>query len=286
MSQPKELAAQLHQVETLGTITTAFEGIAAARIIEIKDSVINSRGFFNEMWHIYSLLRVKQSQSEQQRILKSSKSDHKHTLLIGITSESRFSGSIDEQIVKQLAKVTDRKTTDIVLFGRHGVRLLQEYNLTPKLVVPLPDNAEKIDVSPVTDLLPHYDRKLVYYQSFVNLSTQHVKAIELQDLVQTLSDAQAKHRDEDLIYLDRYIVEPDQDTVIDYLQSIMVSIGLNQVIWESKLAQYASRFTAMAHANQRVKDLQTELKLDYLRARRQIRDTQLKETIVARNLLR
>lgn len=283
MSQPKQLLAQLQQVETLSTITTAFEGIASTRIVEIKDSVINSRQFFDELWHIYSLLRVKDDQAAADKQAPK-KSTQKPSLVIGITSESRFSGLIDQAIIKRLAHEVDPHKADIILFGRNGVRLLQDYNLTPKLVIPLPDSSEKIDITPVANLIPQYDQKLVYYQSFVNLSTQRVAVIELQDLVQTMSETPTKQTDQNLIYLEHYIVEPDQATVIEYLQSIMVGIGLNQVIWESRLAQYASRFTAMAHANQKAKELKEDLRLDYLRARRQMRDERLKETVLARKL--
>jgi F0F1-type ATP synthase gamma subunit len=59
----------------------------------------------------------------------------------------------------------------------------------------------------------------------------------------------------------------------------MMSIALSQVILESKLAQYASRFRAMSAASDRANETFTETKLNYNRARRGLKDERLKEII-------
>ena len=59
----------------------------------------------------------------------------------------------------------------------------------------------------------------------------------------------------------------------------MLNIALIQVILESKLAQYASRFQAMSEAHNRAKESVSELKMVYSRSIRNQKDERLKEII-------
>ena len=46
------------QIGTITDLTGIFESIASIRISKIKDKVTRSQVFFDELWHIYSQLRV------------------------------------------------------------------------------------------------------------------------------------------------------------------------------------------------------------------------------------
>jgi len=67
--------------------------------------------------------------------------------------------------------------------------------------------------------------------------------------------------------------------VVAHLERSMMQIALSQVILDSKLAQYASRFRAMSMAKDRANDLQTDLSIMYNRTKRRIQDERLKEMI-------
>jgi F-type H+-transporting ATPase subunit gamma len=77
-----------------------------------------------------------------------------------------------------------------------------------------------------------------------------------------------------------YIFEPSTFAVIDHLERSMLSIMTSQIILESKLAQYASRFRAMSAANDRSKETLSDLQMAFYRAKRAIADERLKEIIV------
>jgi len=82
-----------------------------------------------------------------------------------------------------------------------------------------------------------------------------------------------------------YLFEPSVDDVVRYLESVMMEIALSQVILESRLAQYASRFTAMSAAKKRARELQVELAMSFNRARRGEADDRIKEIVNAMNAL-
>jgi F0F1-type ATP synthase gamma subunit len=59
----------------------------------------------------------------------------------------------------------------------------------------------------------------------------------------------------------------------------MMQIAISQLILNSKLAQYASRFRAMSASHQRADESKTELHLMFNRSKRMIKDERLKESI-------
>ena len=59
----------------------------------------------------------------------------------------------------------------------------------------------------------------------------------------------------------------------------MLQITLAQVVLESKLAQYASRFRAMSSAHKKAKDASSDLDRELNHAKRAIKDERAKEII-------
>jgi F-type H+-transporting ATPase subunit gamma len=106
---------------------------------------------------------------------------------------------------------------------------------------------------------------------------QDVKRIDIGSAVQT----QGKHASpsEDVINEQNYIFEPSAYDVISHLERSMLKIALAQLIFDSKLAQYASRFRAMTAANEKADETLTDLNFLFNRTRREVRDERLKEII-------
>ncbi len=58
MSRQQDIERSLKTMGTMAEISSVFEGIASMRIAKIKNQVLQATEFFNELWHIYSQLRV------------------------------------------------------------------------------------------------------------------------------------------------------------------------------------------------------------------------------------
>jgi F0F1-type ATP synthase gamma subunit len=107
--------------------------------------------------------------------------------------------------------------------------------------------------------------------------TQEIKQIRLSAAVMERG-SQVGDSDE-VINEDTYIFEPSTYAVVDHLENSMMQITLSEVILESKLAQYASRFKAMSLARSRAEENFSEVDGLYKRAHRQEKDERLKETV-------
>jgi ATP synthase F1 gamma subunit len=272
---PNEIERDERSIATLVELTNVFEGIASMRIAQIKNQVQQATLYFNDLWHIYSQIRVDnlfrfgRSQSDEEVLDKD--------LYIIITAEGGFSGDIDQKLVKYMAETYDKQKHDILVIGHHGAMQLAQRGISFIKYFKLQKKDENINVTPIIRYVKKYQKTTVYYQEYVSLMVQDVKKIELSAAVA----AQGKETTdpEEIITGDNTIFEPSMYQVVDHLETTMLQIAVSQLILDSKLAQYASRFRAMSASHTRAQESKDELHLEYNRAKRAIKDQRLKEII-------
>lgn len=268
-----ELAREEEAMTTLVELTGAFEGIASMRIAQIKNQVQQSTKFFNELWSIYSQLSVEEvfsfgrGEADKEIIDKE--------LYIIITAEGGFSGDIDQKLVELMLQDYDKAKQDIIVIGHHGAIQLAQRGVSYIKYFKLPTRDRDINVTPVVKFVRQYRSTKIFYQEYVSLLIQDVKRIELSKAVKERGKASSKA--EDLISEQTYIFEPSTYEVAAHLERTMMQIAISQLILESKLAQYASRFKAMSASHQRADEGKADLHVAYNRAKRAVKDERLKE---------
>jgi ATP synthase F1 gamma subunit len=275
MKRPNEIAKEEESMATLVELTSVFEGIASMRIAQIKNQVLQSTKFFNELWQIYSQLRVDSLFS-----FGRDKPDIKvidKELYVIITAEGGFSGDIDQKLVQLMLKDYNAEKNEIIVIGHHGAVQLAQRGIAYKKYFKLPTKDQNINVTPIIKEVQQYRSTKMFYQEYVSLTVQDVKRIELSMAVKERGIASEKA--EEVISEESYIFEPSAYAVAAHLERSMMQIAVSQLILESKLAQYASRFRAMSSAHQRADEGKNELHLDFNRARRGVKDERLKEII-------
>ena len=275
MKRPSEIEREEIAMGTLVELTSVFEGIASMRIAQVKNQVLQATKFFDELWQIYSQLHVSaifgfgRSQDDVEVINKE--------LYVIITAEGGFSGDIDQKLVQMMIETYDKDKNDIIVIGHHGAIQLAQRDISYEKYFKLPKKDQNINVTPIIREVQKYKKTSVFYQEYVSLMVQEVKRIELSTAVTTKGNDMTKP--DEIISESNYIFEPSTYDVVDHLERSMMQIALSQLILDSKLAQYASRFRAMSASHTRADESKTELHLNYNRARRAIKDERLKESI-------
>jgi len=275
MSRRQVIEQQQKTMSVVAEISSVFEGIASMRIAQIKNQVLQATEFFNDLWQIYTQLRVDslfrfgRSQSQIDIIDKE--------LFIVITAEGGFSGDIDQRLIKWMLEQYDPQKNDVVVIGHHGATQLAQNGVAFKKYFKLPTQDRNINVLPIVQQVQSYAKTSVFYQEYVSLMVQDIKRIELSTAV--ANQGKQVKKGEEIISEVTYIFEPSTYDVIDHLERSMLQIALSQVILDSKLAQYASRFRAMTQAHERADESLDELRLLHNRAIRSVKDERLKEIV-------
>jgi F-type H+-transporting ATPase subunit gamma len=275
MKRPSEIAREEASMRTLAELTSAFEGVAGMRISQIKNQVLQSTKFFNELWHIYSQIEVDDNFS----FGRDAKTKHPidRELYIIITAEGGFSGDIDQKLVELMLKDYDKDKNDIVVIGHHGAIQLAQRGVIYKKYYKLPTKDQNINVIPIVREVLQYRSTKLFYQEYISLMIQDVKRIELSTAVKERGKASTNQ--DEVISESTYIFEPSAFAVAAHLERSMMQIAISQLILESKLAQYASRFRAMTASRQRADESKDDLHMQYNRSRRAMKDERLKEIV-------
>ncbi len=274
MKRLNDVLAEQKTMASVVGLTDVFEGLASMRIAQVKDQVLSSQRFFNELWAIYSQVRVNR-QFSYGRGYEAPAIDKE--LYIAITAEGGLSGDIDQKLISWMLKNYDPKKQDIIIVGHHGALQLAAAGVPYKRYFKLPIHDSNINVQPLISQVQQYTSTIIYYQAYVTLMVQDIKKIELKRAIEQASKEASK--DNKIISEENYIFEPSGEAVASHLENTMMQITLTQTILDSKLAQYASRFRSMKRASEKADEMMRGLKREYNRTKRFVADERLKEVI-------
>ncbi len=262
------------QIQTIEELTGVFESIASLKIARLRNRVVASKEFFDELWQTYSQLRI----DPATRIGQRNKKMDDGAIFVLVTGEGKLSGEIDDLIVEKFLEAYTTPGAAVAVIGSHGLAKLRERGIDVTYQFPLPESDDHISVADIIEPVSKYSRAVVFYQTYESLRTQKVASIELASAIQELS-SDVDDADAEVVSTKDYVFEPGINEIAEYLESLMMGVALTQVIMESKLAQYASRFNAMSSAKRRAHDLATDLSNQYYRSKRNEGDERLKEVM-------
>ncbi len=275
MRRTQELALEEQVMTSMVQLTSIFESIASMKIAQIKNQVQLSQKFFDELWHIYSQIRV-DGQFRFGRDPKQPVIDRE--LFIVITAEGGFSGDIDQKLIQVMSQQYNATKNEIIVIGHHGAIQLAQIGISFKRYFKMPAQDKNFNVLPLAEEIQQYKNTTIFYQTYVSLLVQDVKRLSLGSAIEERSREAAGGKG-DFISDANYIFEPSTFAVVDHLERSMVQITLGQLILESKLAQYASRFQAMSLAHDKADDSLHDVHRLYNQAKRAVKDERLKEVI-------
>ena len=270
MKRPLEILAEEKSMRTIVGLTGAFESLSSMKIVLTKKNVLSSNVFFSDVWNIYKNIRVTGMFQFGRR--PDEKPIDKELYLL-ITAPAGLSGDIDQRLIRLMRKDYDPAKHDIIVIDKHGAQQLTQAGIRFEQFFNLPKN-DPINVEPLMAIVKQYRETRVFYQNYISLMTQDVRSIRLSDVIETKGAGAAGA---DSITEATYIFEPNPLVVVAHMETSMLRLAILQLIYDSRLAQHASRFRAMSSAHQRATEEVASLHMRYNRAKRAIVDTRLKE---------
>jgi F-type H+-transporting ATPase subunit gamma len=278
-----EIASEERSMRTIVSLTSAFESLSSMKIMQTKNKVLISNQFFAEVWNIYKQIRMDVMfnygrNADEEPIEKE--------LMILITATGGLSGDIDQRLIKVFRQHYKPEENEIIVIGRHGAQQLEQLGIHYVKFFDLP-KSDSINVDPLIMEIRKYRRSRVFYQDYVSLSQQEIKDLDLSEVVSRMGKiADLDTVEHDKITERTYIFEPSPYAVAAHLETTMLRLTLSQFIYDSRLAQLASRFRAMSAAKERSIETANDLHVQYSRAKRALVDVRLKESLAGLKKLR
>jgi F0F1-type ATP synthase gamma subunit len=137
------------------------------------------------------------------------------------------------------------------------------------------------------EIIKKYTKSRIYYQNYISLSQQEIKDVDLSEVVSSKGRvADLSIVSDDMVTEKTYIFEPNSFAVAAYLENSILRLTISQFIYDSRLAQVASRFKAMSAAKERSIANAAGLHTEFNRAKRSQVDTRLKESLAGLKKIR
>lgn len=283
MRRPLEIKAEEASVRSVVSLTSALESLSSMQIAKTKNKVLISNQFFEEVWNIYKQIRV-DVMFNYGRVVGETPINKE--LLILITAKGGLSGDIDNRLIRKVVERYDETKNDVLVIGHHGALKLKQAHIDYTYYFDLPDH-DYVNVDPLMAITKKYAKSRIYYQNYISLSQQEIKDVDLSEVVSSKGRvADMAIVDDDLVTEKSYIFEPSSYAVAAYLENSILRLTISQFIYDSRLAQVASRFKAMSAAKERSIGNAAELHTEYNRAKRSQVDTRLKESMAGLKKLR
>lgn len=283
MRRPLEIKAEEVAAKSVVSLTSALETLSSMQIAKTKNKVLISNQFFEEVWNIYKQIRVDAFFNFGRAI------DERpigRELLILITAKGGLSGDIDNRLVRKVVERYDPAKNDVLVIGHHGALKLKQAHIDYQYYFDLPEH-DYINVDPLMDLTRKYAKSRIYYQHYISLSQQEIKDVDLSEVVSSKGRiADLSTVSDDLVTEKTYIFEPSSYAVAAYLENSILRLTISQFIYDSRLAQVASRFKAMSAAKERSIENANTLHMEYNRSKRNQVDTRLKESLAGLKKIR
>ncbi len=283
MRRPLEIKAEEASVRSVVSLTSALESLSSMQIAKTKNKVLISNQFFDEVWNIYKQIRV-DVLFNFGRAPQETPVDKE--LLILITAKGGLSGDIDQRLIRKVIERYDETKNDVLVVGHHGSIKLKQAHVDYTYFFELPEH-DYINVDPLMDIVRKYAKSRIYYQNYISLSQQEIKEVDLSEVVSSKGRvADLDTIGDDLVSEKTYIFEPSSYQVAAYLENSILRLTISQFIYDSRLAQVASRFKAMSAAKERSITNAAELHTEFNRAKRNQVDTRLKESLAGLKKIR
>lgn len=270
----KEINAAVEEGQSLKQIAQAYSEIANLKIKKIRAEVERNRIFFQEISKVYSLIK-KLAAKRKINILKPKK-----TVSIALTSNHRFYGQINSDLLEFFIATTARLDTDRIILGKMGIDAVkaQPADCNFQAVILKEDQPDTDELKMLVDLLKNYNQVLVFYSSMKSLLIQSPTVTDIS----ATSTPDLQDNPDNL----RFIFEPDLPKILEFFDSQIITLLLEATFLESELSRTASRFISMDSAESAANKFIEEHRVLKVYAKRNMDNNTILENLASMMALR
>lgn len=232
----REIDALIEEGQSLKQIAQAYSEIANLKIKRIRAQVERNRLFFEEISYVFGLVK-KLAITKKVAVAKS-----KTTVSLILTSNYRFYGNINSDLIDFFVAATQKFDTDRLILGKAAIdyfRATRVFSNYQKVQL-LDDQPNARELNNLVTFIKDYNQVLVFYSKLKSLLVQLPTATDIT------ASSQAGVSDNQINF--RFIFEPELPKILEFFDSQILTLLLEQTFLESEVSRTASRFITMDQA--------------------------------------
>ena len=232
----KQLTDIIDQGVSLKLVAEAYTEIASSRLKQIRALVEKNRYFLNELSIVYQTVK---KIAVQKKILPIR---NNKTLSILLTSNYHFYGDLNARLITFFLDSMKSNPTDQMIIGKTALEWIDtiEYKENYIRLFFDKDYPSNQELNNLVSKTKEYSQVLVFYSEFQSVMVQNPT---VRDVTQTkLSVNQTAKADEVFIF------EPEMGKILDFFETQVTNLLLQQTFLESELSRTAARIITMDQA--------------------------------------
>jgi F-type H+-transporting ATPase subunit gamma len=267
MSRQEEIRQDLLETEAVQYVAGALSELAAKRIKEVRDTFKNTRPFFDELRTLYALVKSASLKSNPSNLVSGGK-----TLLVAITSNHRFYGALNRDVMDAAREGISYTVGDLLVVGKTGSIILDTIGAikgNPRILIFNKDLPNSGEMKKFIMELSKYDRIIFYYPQFITILTQHISSVDFSEFV-----AESPFEEGSLTH----IFEPELSKLLVFFENEIRRLLIVRVIKEAELARTALRLVSMSRAEQEAGERVRKQRMNLRKTGAEIQNMRLLET--------
>lgn len=254
----REIDNLIEEGESLKQIAQAYSEIANLKIKRLRGELERNRLFFKEISSVYAMVK----KIAGQRGIRFAKK--KKTISLVITSNYRFYGKINSDILDFFVISTQKVETDRIVLGKAAIDYFRTTRVFAgsKEILLNSDMPTQDELISIINIIKDYNQVLVFYSQLKSLLLQQPQVSDITATTTTHLGGEAeKIRFAAKQESAAFIFEPELSKILQFFDSQILTLLLEETFLESEVARTASRFISMdqaeTEANKAIKEYQT-----------------------------
>ena len=279
MASLKEIRTRIESVQSTEQITTAMRMVSASKLRKAQQafSAIQpySDALFDVSWEISAFLKQEEQGASASDVEKSNEHALENVLLLVFSSNKGLCGPFNINVVKYVNELINTSYQQHLKEGKLHIATVGKKagDILEKQGFPVVSHHHDLltlnhkDVFSFSEQLFNHFQKGAYqkiiliYNRFKTILTQELTEQQFLPILPPPERKKTQRLPADLI------MEPDKETVLQWLYPRMLEITLYRTFLESMTSEEGARMSAMQQASDNAALLLKELKLSYNKAR-------------------
>ena len=252
MINDRQIKNNFDFLEDIKNLCIAYEQISVMKMRKIKDAVLYTRGFYDELSDIYAQMKATYNHQVMVLAKKNKIKDLHKMLLLGknektvavlLSANNKLYGDILNNVFVRFIEETKNKNIDLVIIGRLGKEMYDSLSLKKTYeYFEIPDIDLTVDdLKPVIKNIIKYETINVYFGLYESFFSQKPVAKNITGDIVIGNDDNLKDNK-------FYYFEPNLEKILLFFETQIFSNFFKQTAYEGQLARYASRVSAMETA--------------------------------------
>jgi len=252
MLDARQLKTNFDFLETIRSLCVAYEQISVMKMKKIKDSVLYTRSFYDELSELYLQMKTTYKNQVMSLAKKNKIKNTEKLLLMGknektvdvlLSANNKLYGDILNKVFYKFIEETKNQNTDLVIIGRLGKEMYKDLGHSkPYTYFEIPDTDLTVnDLKPVINNIIKYSKINVFFGRYDSFFSQLPINKNITGDIIVGNDREMKENK-------FYYFEPNLEKILLFFETQIFANFFKQTAYEGQLARYASRISAMEQA--------------------------------------